>query len=270
MLIATGCLGKPSLPAVSDASPPDAVPTCVGQYFGNVAPLHGAAIDGHTVSDPALDRGGLDLWFTNQAGAKDVEMATRETSDSRFDTLVDVSVIASPADTVDPSLTADGLDLFFISTRSADGNAHAWESQRSSRDTPWSPPTLVSLPGAPLAAYGLDVSVDGLTLYYVTGVYELYSATRPARDQAFETTSPLLASDVCWISVSPDQLELYAMRMTGAGTYHRGRTDTSMAFDVTDMLVDPFDDHPDISADGTQLVMADQSNALQVATRACP
>jgi len=76
--------------------------------------------------------------------------------------------INSPSLEVEPSISADGLELFFESHRpGGHGNADIYVSRRASKDDPWGPCMNI---GAPVnTAYddqSPSISADGLTLFF--------------------------------------------------------------------------------------------------------
>lgn len=83
----------------------------------------------------------------------------------------------------DPTISADGLELFFGSDRPGVGNLDIWHSTRTSLAATFAAPTLV----AELATIGDDsapaISGDGLTIYFRRGT-DIFRATRAT------TTSP--------------------------------------------------------------------------------
>lgn len=92
----------------------------------------------------------------------------------------------------DPAISADGLELFFISTRG--GNPHIYMSARASTSSPWATPALVASLGdnATTSEHDPDLSDDGLTIFFTrrtwngtTTVSRLYTATRPIRSLAW-------------------------------------------------------------------------------------
>jgi hypothetical protein len=88
----------------------------------------------------------------------------------------------------DPTLTADGLEIIFESTRAGGcGAADLWWSQRAALDQPFAPP--LHLPTLCTASDDEHpgFSPDGLTIYFASnrgggaGAYDIWKSTRPIR-----------------------------------------------------------------------------------------
>jgi hypothetical protein len=112
--------------------------------------------DGLTVYFDAIRPGGY--------GGSDIWMATRETVDTRWGEPVNLGPNVNDArDQYDPSISSDGLALFFN-----DGGAqHISVTIRDTKDDSWSVPILLG----PVAnggdrQYGPEVSPDGSILYF--------------------------------------------------------------------------------------------------------
>jgi hypothetical protein len=101
-----------------------------------------------------------------------------------------VMVINSGTVDVDPSMTADGLLLFFTSLRG--GGLDIYSSSRASVDGAWEPPTVVGLGTISTTAVEQDavISADGLTLYF-TRADDIYQATRTTRTGVFGMPSAI-------------------------------------------------------------------------------
>ncbi|MBN1510053.1 MAG: PD40 domain-containing protein, partial [Sedimentisphaerales bacterium] len=85
-----------------------------------------------------------------------------------------------------PSLTADGFELYFCSTRpGGPGNVDVYVTKRATRNSPWGPPTNLDAPVNTSVNDGMpSVSSDGLELYFHSaraggyGGLDLYVSTR--------------------------------------------------------------------------------------------
>ncbi len=110
-----------------------------------------------------------------------------------------------------PSLSADGLTLLFGSFRKGGmRGCFYWTSTRARIGGVWSEPRQIKLTGFDTRA---ELSADGLTLLFPlrgrmnTDDYDLWMATRPARDEPFGQPSVLKTNDSLATDVSPDLSE---------------------------------------------------------------
>jgi hypothetical protein len=97
-----------------------------------------------------------------------------------------ITAVADPnADSEDPSMTGDSLELYFMSTRS--GNPDIWLSARPSTSAPWGAPTAVKELNTSVDEGAPGVSLDGLALWFCRSAMpnrpEIWLSTRAARGQ---------------------------------------------------------------------------------------
>jgi len=142
---------------------------------------------------------GLTLYFSDHPGApmppgghgqSDIWVATRQTKDDPWGVPVNLgSVVNSSAQDEHPSISADGLSLYFGSTRSGGSGSHdLWVTTRETKDSPWSRPVnLGSTVNSQYSEWGPDISTDGLSLYFSDylnprpgghGEWDIYVTTR--------------------------------------------------------------------------------------------
>jgi serine/threonine protein kinase len=185
-------------------------------------------------SDRPGGQGGWDLWVLKRASISS-DWATTEN--------LGPAVNTSSTDS-DPTISADGLTLYFSSKRPGGyGETDIYLSTRTAKDAPWSPP--VNLPqtvngsareGAPW------ISPDGLELYFRSirsggyGGFDIYVAKRATTNDTWgeaENLGPVVNSPYAenYFSLSPDGLLLlFSDQPTGAvprpGGY--GRSDMWM------------------------------------------
>ena len=130
-----------------------------------------------------------------------------------------------------PSISFDGLELFFASNRpSASGNRDIWVTRRESTENQWGKPTNL---GPTVNSQALDegpcISQDGLTLYFASnrpgghGRHDLWLTTRPMISAPWgepENLGPIVNSLVKerHPHISADGLSLY---FSGGGLYNR-------------------------------------------------
>jgi len=123
--------------------------------------------------DPDLSKDGLSLFFGSDrpGGIGDVDLwvTTRTTKDDPWGTPLNLgpTVNSSYQDT-DPSISTDGLTLYFNSTRPrGSGGRDLWVTTRPTTDDPWAEPVNLG-PTVNGSFYEGDPSIpaDGLSLYF--------------------------------------------------------------------------------------------------------
>ena len=220
----------------------------------------------------------LDLWFAKQdAGQRHIFTASRAMLTDGFGSPMPATISAPNAtyDDDDPAVTADGLDVFFVSNRS--GTAAVYEATRRNTTDPFEAPLTIPQTGGLLTFAGIDVAWDGLTLYVVdaTGPEgSLHELHRDSREDPFGAPSDAIASDVAWPSVSPDGTELFfVQRTSGRGVNRLIRADptfgTPFTVPATQDVIDANGLDPDLAPDAAHLVVWTGSE-FEVFERACP
>jgi len=130
----------------------------------NVGPVINDATD---VQECDFSHDGLELYISTARpggyGRKDIWVAKRETLDSPWQDPVNLGpAVNSSGSEVEPSMSADGLELYFGS----------WDDSilrvcsRPSKDAPWGSPVKIGPPVGSGGAYSSDISADGLSLYF--------------------------------------------------------------------------------------------------------
>jgi hypothetical protein len=180
---------------------------------------------------------------------------------------------------IDPSISADGLELFFESRRpDGHGLADIYVSRRASKDDPWGPCTNI---GAPVNAANWEqapsISADGLSLYFsnypsVYGIDDLCVTTRASVSDPWGPPVNLGAtvnssSDDWAPSISADGLVVFFMsgRAGGLGgddlwfTSRATKNDpwgspVNLGATINSSFEEAF---PDISADSRMLFFSD-------------
>ncbi|MHC4805435.1 MAG: LamG-like jellyroll fold domain-containing protein [Planctomycetota bacterium] len=130
--------------------------------------------------------------------------------------------VNSSADDGLPSISADGLSLFFMSNRpDGYGERDIWVTTRATTDDPWGEPVnLGSQVNRSSGEWGASISSDGLLLYFCSwrsggyGRSDVYVTTRETKDDPWGTPMNLgptvnsSANDEC-PSISADELLLF-------------------------------------------------------------
>jgi len=147
----------------------------MGRPWG--APVNlGPTVNGSSADcDPSISSDGLSLFFRSSApggfGRQDLWVTTRATSDDDWGPPAPVNLgptVNSASKDYDPSISSDGLTLFFHSDRPGGyGKDDIYVTMRATTSDPWSMPMNLgptinrsSVEGAP------SISGDGSTLYF--------------------------------------------------------------------------------------------------------
>jgi WD40-like Beta Propeller Repeat len=151
----------------------------------------------------------------------------------------------------DPALTKDGLNLMFLSSRD---NA-VFEATRAPGDLMFGTPGNPI--GLPSGVSGLDLSADGLAVYFHVGNGALSVARRNRRTESFGVVTPLGFTGE-FPSISANNTGMIVRRR---------RDDLALAFNAEEPIT-PGND-PEVSPDGRSLMFA-ADNTLFLITRECP
>jgi hypothetical protein len=117
-------------------------------------------------------------------------------------------------DAYGPDISADGLSLYFCSTRVGGyGQSDIWMTKRAAKNDPWDAPVNLG-PNVNTGADDWDpsISTDGLTLVFTRGYRSMWASTRKSVDEdwgpavylGFPTTANFLGP-----ALSPDGSTLY-------------------------------------------------------------
>jgi len=226
---------------------------------------------------PSISADGLSLYLASDrpggSGGWDLWVSTRKSTIDPWGKPVNLGpAVNSASDDSTPSITADGLLLYYASERS--GNMDLWVSRRETLTEPWGPP--VSL-GATVNSPSLDgfpsISTDELSLYFFSnrpggyGGDELWVTHRVSINDSWQTpvnlgstvNSPNLDASP---SISADSLMLFFQSgRPGSMGYDLWVTSRTAITDDWRVPVNPgpplnsssTDLNPSISADGSML-----------------
>jgi Tol biopolymer transport system component len=138
--------------------------------FGKAAPLPPPVNSVYNDSGPCISKDGLTLYFASDrpggAGDFDIWVTSRKSVKDPWGEPVNLGLtVNSPYYDNHPSLSADGLTLYFESRRILLLMGDIYMTRRAGVNDPWGAPQRldVSTNGA---EYSPEVSTDGLTLYY--------------------------------------------------------------------------------------------------------
>lgn len=234
-------------------------PACTGAWG---APVRLTEFDNKVTGEPTMTRDRKHVYFAKQESGShwEIHSATRSATDVPFlvTSAPQFDVGGSTYDQ-DPAVTDDNQLVVFIQSTSHFVAQVRWDG------TGW------LSEGALMASVtSLDISPDGLTLYYATSGKELFATKRASRMVPFTTSATPIASDILFPSVTGDGLTLYSVEgVPGTGIEVRTRTTTTDAFGPPTRLFDNAVD-PDVTSDDSAMVVSVNHTTLGLATRACP
>ncbi len=140
---------------------------------------------------PCIMADGLTLYFYSDRsggyGAWDIWLTTRETTEDEWGTPINLgSTVNSPYRDVAPSITADGLSLFFVSDRpGGSGSRDIWVTTRATKSDDWGSPINLG-PTVNTSSFEAtpSISADGLLLFFQSnraggyGGFDIYVSRR--------------------------------------------------------------------------------------------
>jgi Tol biopolymer transport system component len=193
--------------------------------------------------NPFLSADGLTLYFNARSpetySVSDIWMTTRETKEGDWGPAVGMgsTVNSHFYSEVDPSLTSDGLELYFSSDRSGPRWHYTlWVTKRETVHDNWSTPVnLGSTVNGSYSNIASVISPDGLVLVLArdnpeTGGFDLWMTKRPSREGDWGVPeklpsainimnvniNPAFSPDGCWLLwasasayVSPDGYDIW-------------------------------------------------------------
>ena len=146
--------------------------------------------------DPSMTSDLLELYFNRDA---DIYVAKRTTVGSAFGVPVKIAELSSAANETGPSVSANGLVMYFASDRSPTlGNNDIWMSTRASRNVAWGVPVHVTELSSPNGDTGIAVTNDNLKAVFASDRAstsgDLFLSTRSSTSVAWG--APVLLSSV--------------------------------------------------------------------------
>ena len=142
--------------------------------FGVAAPLAAPVNSRFDDSGPCISDDGLTLYFASNrpggSGDFDIWMTTRTTAEGPWTEPVNLGpIVNSSAYDNHPSISSDGLTLYFDSRRPNDqgqqGINDIYRCRRATIDDPWGAPEALAINTNGIE-YSPDISSDNRTLYY--------------------------------------------------------------------------------------------------------
>jgi hypothetical protein len=121
-------------------------------------------------TSPWISADGLVLWigaFDNATTNDELFVSTRVDRSQPFGPRQHVVELGSTGEDQNPTLSADGLDVYFSSTRpGGPGGYDVYTAHRDTLGAPFGTPVLVPELSTPLDDIGLHLSPDGATMYW--------------------------------------------------------------------------------------------------------
>ena len=272
IVLGSGCFEKPANltnrtadAATDGAGAADAPAALCDVPFSPMVPLRLGELDGAATGEPTITGDGLDLYWMLQTSGSNYEIhhADRAAVGNSFTTRGRFTPAPIEATDQDPSISADGDLLVYRGQPGAAPKAYFLTRTAGT----WSTPAL--LPGLEAEVVSsLDLSPDGLTLYFNNGSNNLRRATSASRGAPFVVDPTGLGANFSFAAVSADGREVYYA--SSGGISRVLRPDTAFGWQMSSMtqvLTEGFD--PELSPDGESLYVAN-GIGISVATRDCP
>jgi hypothetical protein len=147
--------------------------------------------------DPCASSDGLALYFSSTrpaaTSAPNIWISKRDSLGDDWGEPVPVEGINSDMRDVNPTISTDELQMWLA--RSDGGAYQLFEASRSSKDAPWSAPSLMPGLGGNPEGLAPAVTADGLVLYFNRSTIDLdvdiYRATRESTNDLFGVAEPL-------------------------------------------------------------------------------
>jgi hypothetical protein len=172
---------------------------------------------------PEVTLDGLRIYLaSNRDGNDNIYVASRESRTAPWSVPVMVAELNTTFSDVAAVPTADDLELFM--SRGIGGDNEIMRATRPDAGVPWATPVVVPELSSPAFDGDAFTNNDALTIYWCSrrgANADIWSATRPSRDQPFVELAPVddldtaLEEDDPWIS--PDGHTMYFSRGTEFG-----------------------------------------------------
>jgi beta-lactamase regulating signal transducer with metallopeptidase domain len=255
-------------------------------FFGNATNLGPVVNTVLWTWDPHISPDGLSLYFNTERKRSDgswyydVWVTTRNTKEDVWGQPVELEINTDAFEGA-PSLSADGLEMYFVSDRpGGSGSVDIWVTERKSKDSPWgAAANLGPTVNCAAAENGPSISADGLELYFSEAIWstpsprtggmgssDIWVTERKTKDGPWGTPVNLgpavnTSAGEASPSVSKDGLSLYFMSMRGYGgtdiwvTTRKTKDDPwGTAVNLGPTVNTMYNEsNPDISSDGSTL-----------------
>ena len=205
--------------------------------FGTATNLGSTVNSSYDEYEPSISADGLSLFFQSDRpggiGSTDLYMATRERTSDAWQTITNLGPkVNSSYEESAPSISADGLELYFVSDRpGGSGNRDIYVTNRITTTHPWAEPVnLGPVINSSAQDNSPNISHDGLELFFSDhpfppyrsggrGGADIWVTTRASLDQPWEAPvnlGPEINSSTweCTPSISADGRVLFFQRWT--------------------------------------------------------
>jgi hypothetical protein len=188
------------LGVISSAVPTDAGadgPSSSGRpRFGPAAPVSELNVPDAKDEDITLTGDLLEIFFLSErTGSRELWTSTRASRSAPWAPPHLVSELNTDLSEITPSVSADGLRIWFYSGKAPDG---IWSATRASRSEPWRPaePVPLLLPAGTTLVIGPSLDeAEKMLAVAILGAsdagWDLYSATRATSGAAFSALAPI-------------------------------------------------------------------------------
>lgn len=284
--VLAGCFSKPARPlATQDASPAgDSIVSdapvdgpqrnCMGVAFGSTPTVIGE-LNPFFQAEPTMTADMLEVYFTSDPDRADASYLYDVRRGSRMSVgeifTLDINLPTFNANDqldMEASITGDGLMIAFVSRRS--GDDRAYYATRPDRQTDWT--AAILMPGlANERISNLDLSTDGLTLYYPnsSSPSQLLRATRTTRTEDFTINGLMLGADRRFPTVSTDGRELFYYD-NNLSILWSERESTAVPFDPGVLAATNAFDPDLLPGDETLIATSSSGSGILVFQRTCP
>ena len=253
------------------------------RIFGNPTNLGPSVNSSAWEFDPSISADELEIYFNSYRpgglGQADIWVATRKTKRDPWGKPVNLGpTVNSPAGDKAPSISANGLSLYFSSGRSGGyGGQDLWMTTRKTKADPWGEPVnLGPMVNSAATEHAPSISTDGLTLYFAeqpdklerpggSGNGDIWVTTRKTKRDPWGKPVNLgpTVNSSAWDqspSISDDGLSLYFDSERGGGStiWVTKRKTVRDSWGTPVNLGPPvnssnWEANPDISRDGSSL-----------------
>lgn len=184
--------------------------------FEMPSPISDVINDGSFNWKPSVSADNLTLfWSSNRSGSGefDIWTSSRDSTSAPWGEPSKLSAVNSPASESSPSISSDGLELYFTrgSTALDRESFDIWVSRRSSVDDTWGAPEELSI-NSSTEDEDPSISADGLELYFDSnraGSFNIYVSRRDSKSEAFGPPEVVLSS-TGYANISSDGLLLFS------------------------------------------------------------